>query len=31
MEYGLVPKIDQFADNRSLEIQKIQESNKVQK
>jgi uncharacterized FlaG/YvyC family protein len=31
MEYGLVPKIDQFADNRSLEIQKIQESNKSAK
>lgn len=27
MEYGLIPNIDQFKDNRSLEIQKIQASN----
>lgn len=29
MEYGLIPKIDQFADNKTLEIQKIQQSNKT--
>ena len=26
MEYGLIPKIDQFTDNRALEIQKVQSS-----
>lgn len=26
MEYGLIPKIDQFSDNRALEIQKVQPS-----
>ena len=28
MEYGLTPKIDQFNDNKSLEIQKVQSSTK---
>ncbi len=28
MEYGLTPKIDQFSDNKSLEIQKVQSSTK---
>lgn len=27
MEYGLIPKIDQYSDNKALEIQKIQSSN----
>ena len=27
MEYGLIPKIDQFSDNKALEMQKIQSSN----
>ena len=27
MEYGLVAKIDQFSDNKDLEIQKVQPSN----
>lgn len=27
MEYGLVAKIDQFSDNKALEIQKVQPSN----
>lgn len=26
MEYGLIAKIDQFSDNRALEIQKVQPS-----
>ena len=26
MEYGLMPKIDQFSDNKALEIQKVQSS-----
>ena len=26
MEYGMLPKIDQFSDNKALEIQKIQPS-----
>ena len=29
MEYGLVSKIDQFVDNRSLEIKKVQQLNKT--
>ena len=28
MEYGLIPKIDQFSDNKALEIQKVQSSSK---
>ncbi len=28
MEYGMMPKIDQFSDNKALEIQKVQPSNK---
>ncbi|MBU0923766.1 hypothetical protein KKG81_02665 [bacterium] len=24
MEYGLIPKLNQFVDNRSLEVQKVQ-------
>ena len=28
MEYGMVPKIDQFSDNKALEIQKVQPSSK---
>ena len=28
MEYGMLPKIDQFSDNKALEVQKIQPSNK---
>ncbi len=28
MEYGIVPKINQFSDNKSLEIQKVQSSTK---
>lgn len=28
MEYGMMPKIDQFSDNKALEIQKIQSSTK---
>lgn len=31
MEYGLMPKIDQFADNKALEVQKIQPSNETSK
>ena len=31
MEYGLIPKLDQFTDNRSLEIQKVQQSNESSK
>lgn len=27
MEYGLVAKIDQYSDNKALEIQKVQPSN----
>lgn len=27
MEYGLVAKLDQFTDNRALEVQKVQSSN----
>lgn len=27
MEYGLIPKIDQYSDNKALEMQKIQSSN----
>ncbi|MDD2888751.1 MAG: hypothetical protein PHY66_13195 [Aliarcobacter sp.] len=26
MEYGMIPKIDQFTDNKALEIQKVQPS-----
>ena len=26
MEYGMLPKIDQFTDNKALEIQKVQPS-----
>ena len=26
MEYGMIPKIDQFTDNKALEIQKVQSS-----
>ncbi len=29
MEYGLIPNIDQYTDNKSLEIQKIQPSNET--
>ena len=28
MEYGMLPKIDQFSDNKALEVQKVQPSNK---
>ena len=28
MEYGMMPKIDQFSDNKALEIQKVQSSAK---
>jgi uncharacterized FlaG/YvyC family protein len=28
MEYGMIPKIDQFTDNKALEIQKVQPSAK---
>lgn len=28
MEYGMLPKIDQFSDNKALEIQKVQPSTK---
>ena len=28
MEYGMMPKIDQFSDNKALEIQKVQSSTK---
>lgn len=28
MEYGIIPKIDQFSDNNALEVKKIQPSNK---
>ena len=28
MEYGIMPKIDQFSDNKALEIQKVQQSSK---
>ena len=28
MEYGMLPKIDQFSDNKALEIQKVQPSSK---
>lgn len=31
MEYGLIPKLDQFVDNKSIEIQKVQSSNETQK
>jgi hypothetical protein len=31
MEYGLIPTIDQYADNKSLEIQKIQPSEESSK
>lgn len=31
MEYGLIAQIDQFADNRTLEIQKIQQTNETSK
>lgn len=27
MEYGLIPKIDQYSDNKALEMQKIHSSN----
>ena len=26
MEYGMIPRIDQFSDNKALEIQKVQSS-----
>ena len=26
MEYGMIPRIDQFSDNKALEIQKVQTS-----
>ena len=28
MEVGMMPKIDQFSDNKALEIQKVQSSTK---
>ena len=28
MQYGMLPKIDQFSDNSALEVKKIQPSNK---
>ena len=28
MQYGMLPKIDQFTDNKVLEVKKIQPSNK---
>ncbi len=28
MEYGMLPKIDQFSDNKAVEIQKVQPSSK---
>lgn len=28
MEYGMLPKIDQFSDNKALEVQKVQPSSK---
>lgn len=28
MEYGILPKIDQFSDNKALEVQKVQPSSK---
>ena len=31
MEYGLIPKLDQFVDNKSLELQQIQASQKITK
>lgn len=31
MEYGLIPKLDQFVDNKSIEIQKVQSSNETTK
>lgn len=31
MEYGLMPSIDQYADNKTLEIQKIQPSEESSK
>lgn len=31
MEYGLIAKVDQFSDNRSLEIQKVQKSSETSK
>ena len=31
MEYGLIPKLDQFVDNKSLELQQIQASQKTTK
>ena len=31
MEYGMLPKIDQFSDNKALEIQKVQPSSKSSK
>ena len=31
MEYGLIPKLDQFVDNKSLEVQQIQASQKIAK
>jgi uncharacterized FlaG/YvyC family protein len=29
MEYGLIPKLNQFVDNNSVEIQKVQSSNET--
>lgn len=31
MEYGLIANINQYADNKSLEIQKVQSSNETSK
>lgn len=31
MEYGLIPKLDQFVDNKSIEVKKIQSSNETTK
>ena len=31
MEYGLIPKLDQFRDNQALEIQKIQATKETSK
>lgn len=28
MEYGLIPKLDQYTDNKALEVQKVQPSKK---
>ena len=31
MEYGLIPKLDQFVDNKALQVQQIQASQKITK